>query len=88
MLCWRVSSGPVVQFVRPEGGMAVWVKWPQVDLARLSELAGGKGLDISDGKFYNPPGRNYFGMRMGFASLDEREQEKAVGILRECLKKL
>jgi len=80
--------GARVQFVRPEGGMAVWVKWPGVDLARLSELAGGKGLDISDGKFYNPPGRNYFGMRMGFASLDEKDQEKAMGILRDCLKKL
>jgi GntR family transcriptional regulator/MocR family aminotransferase len=77
-----------VEFRRPEGGMAVWVKWPGVDLARLSELAAGKGVDISDGKFYNPPGRNYFAMRMGFASLDEGEQEKTVGVLRECMKKL
>jgi len=80
--------GGRVEFRRPEGGMAVWVKWPGVDLARLSELAAGKGLDISDGRFYNPAGRNYFAMRMGFASLDEGEQERAVGILRECLKKL
>jgi GntR family transcriptional regulator/MocR family aminotransferase len=80
--------GGRVEFRRPEGGMAVWVKWPGVDLVKLSELAAGKGVDISDGRFYNPPGTNYFGMRMGFASLDEREQEKAVGILRECLKKL
>jgi len=80
--------GARVQFARPEGGMAVWVKWPGVDLAGLSELAGGKGLDISDGRFYNPPGRNYFSMRMGFASLDQGEQERAVGILRDCLKKL
>jgi len=79
--------GGRIEFRRPEGGMAVWVKWPGVDLARLSELAAGKGLDISDGRFYNPPGTNYFGMRMGFASLDEREQEKAIGILRECMKK-
>ncbi|MBS1603072.1 MAG: PLP-dependent aminotransferase family protein [Bacteroidetes bacterium] len=80
--------GGRVEFRRPEGGMAVWAKWPGVDLVKLSELAAGKGLDISDGRFYNPPGRNYFAMRMGFASLDEREQERAVGILRECMKKI
>jgi len=79
--------GDRVEFVRPEGGMAVWTRWPGVDLVALSEMAAGLGLDISDGTFYNPPGRNYFGLRLGFASLDMEEQAKAVGILRDCLKK-
>jgi len=77
-----------VEFVRPEGGMAVWTRWEGVDLRALSEAAAGKGLDISDGTFYNPPGRNYFGLRLGFASLDMSEQDKAVGVLRDCLKKM
>jgi GntR family transcriptional regulator/MocR family aminotransferase len=77
-----------VQFLRPEGGMAVWTKWPGVDLKALSAAAAGKGLDISDGSFYNPPGRNYFGLRLGFASLNNEEQDKAIGILRDCLKKM
>jgi DNA-binding transcriptional MocR family regulator len=68
--------------------MAVWTKWPGVDLKALSEAAAGKGLDISDGSFYNPPGRNYFGLRLGFASLTIEEQDKAIGILRDCLKKM
>lgn len=80
--------GGRVEFVRPEGGMAVWTRWPGVDLAALSEMAAGMGLDISDGTFYNPPGRNYFGLRLGFASLDLEEQTRAIGILRECLKKM
>ena len=80
--------GGRVEFVRPEGGMAVWTRWPGVDLAALSEMAAGLGLDISDGAFYNPPGRNYFGLRLGFASLDLEEQTRAIGILRDCLKKM
>jgi GntR family transcriptional regulator/MocR family aminotransferase len=77
-----------VEFVRPEGGMAVWTRWPGVDLQELSKMAAGKGLDISDGRFYNPPGRNYFGLRLGFASLDMEEQARAIGIFRDCLKKM
>ena len=80
--------GDRVEFVRPEGGMAVWTRWPGVDLAALSEMAAGMGLDISDGAFYNPPGRNYFGLRLGFASLNLEEQSRAIGILRDCLKKM
>jgi GntR family transcriptional regulator/MocR family aminotransferase len=80
--------GDRVEFVRPEGGMAVWTRWPGVDLAALSEMAAGKGLDISDGAFYNPPGRNYFSLRLGFASLDLEEQTRAIEILRDCLKKM
>lgn len=83
-----VGLGDRVEFVRPEGGMAVWTRWPGVDLVALSGMAAGMGLDISDGTFYNPPGRNYFGLRLGFASLNLEEQAKAIGILRDCLKKM
>lgn len=80
--------GSRVEWSRPEGGMAVWTRWPGVDLRKLSEMAAGKGVDMSDGSFYNPPGRNYFGLRLGFASLDFSEQDRAVAIMYDCLKKI
>jgi GntR family transcriptional regulator / MocR family aminotransferase len=69
--------GDVVDFKKPNGGMAVWAKFdPSVSLPILSEKAAKMGLKMSNGAPYN-----INATRLGFASTNEEEIEKGVGIL-------
>lgn len=72
--------GDKISFKIPEGGMSVWTKF-NVDLKRVAERAGAKGLAMSDGTIYNGPNVNYNASRLGFASLNFKEQERAIEIL-------
>ncbi len=72
--------GDKISFKIPEGGMSVWTKF-NVDLKRVAEKAGAKGLAMSDGAIYNGPNINYNASRLGFASLNFKEQERAIEIL-------
>jgi len=63
----------------------VWTKFLRADMAKVSAKAYTKGLIINDGKQYDTPGRRYNAVRLGFASLNLKEQEQAVDILKKCL---
>ncbi len=78
----------VIQFNKPDGGMAVWATFdPAVDMDLLAQRAGRAGLFLSSGVAHNPPGRQLNGTRLGFASSTEEELEKSVGILKKvCLR--
>jgi GntR family transcriptional regulator/MocR family aminotransferase len=80
----KQKLGNKVSFKVPDGGMSVWTKF-HVDLKRVADLAATKGLAMSDGKIYNGPKENYNSARLGFASLNFKEQEKAVEILTKCM---
>ena len=73
--------GEKVSFRIPDGGMSVWTTFHTRKISVISGLAREKGLVMSDGRFYNPPGFDYNACRMGFASLNFDEQERAVDIL-------
>ena len=77
--------GDHVAFKVPDGGMSVWTKFLRADMAKVSAKAYTKGLIINDGKQYDTPGRRYNAVRLGFASLNLKEQEQAVDILKKCL---
>jgi len=77
--------GGKVNFKIPNGGMSIWTEFIDVDLKKLSEDAGKKGLEISDGTKYDSAEKKYNSIRMGFAGLNFHEQEKAIGILKSCL---
>jgi GntR family transcriptional regulator/MocR family aminotransferase len=85
--CLRLKEelGKHISFTIPEGGMSVWATFHGVDLKQLSSKANDKGLTISDGTFYNSHNVNYNATRMGFASLNLKEQNTAIDILRKCL---
>jgi GntR family transcriptional regulator / MocR family aminotransferase len=71
--------GDVINFKIPDGGMAIWAKFDQkISLEKLSEKVGKKGLYLSNGLAYP----NLNACRMGFASMNLKEIEEAVGILR------
>lgn len=79
--------GDKVTFKIPDGGMSVWTQFNGVDLKKLSEKAGKKGLSISDGVKYNSPNKSHHhnAIRMGFAGLNKTEQEEAMAILKSCV---
>lgn len=83
----RSQLGEHVMFKIPCGGMSVWTHFNGVNLKTLSMRAREKGLSISDGLKYNSPDSEaiHHAIRMGFASLNEEEQEEAVAILKSCI---
>lgn len=71
-----------VEFKTPEGGMAVWVKFADdINFDSLVMEASKRGLHINHASVYNPDSTNLNSTRMGFASLNEEEMERAIGIL-------
>lgn len=87
VLCDALESrlGDLVQFKRPDGGMAVWTIFPpDYSIAALSARASGLGLLMGDGSFYRFEGQGN-GLRIGFASLSAGEITEAVSILRACV---
>ncbi|MGS2761763.1 MocR-like pyridoxine biosynthesis transcription factor PdxR [Sinomicrobium sp. M5D2P9] len=82
----REELGDLVSFTVPDGGMSVWAHFPGTDLAVLSSGARKKGLIIPDGREYDNAMQKYNTARLGFASLNPEEQQKAVTILKELLR--
>lgn len=78
----KEQLGDLVSFQLPEGGLAVWVTFDnRIDLPRLREVAIEKGLMISKSVFSDAEGNKLNAIRMGFASLNEKEIEEAIGLL-------
>ncbi|GAB3996001.1 PLP-dependent aminotransferase family protein [Spirosoma daeguense] len=76
----------LIQFAKPDGGMAVWARFePAIDMERLALRAGQKGLFFSDGLSHNPAGQCLNGTRFGFASSTEDELERSVAVLKKIL---
>jgi GntR family transcriptional regulator / MocR family aminotransferase len=76
-----------ITFSMPEGGLGVWANFVEsVDLHEVSRLAGKKGLYIDDGDFYKNEAFSTNSMRLGFASLNEAEIQKALHILGDVLR--
>lgn len=75
-----------IEFKIPEGGLAVWANFEEgVNLTKMSENAMKKGLHIGDGSFNHNESFSANASRMGFASLEEKEMIKALGILKSVL---
>jgi GntR family transcriptional regulator / MocR family aminotransferase len=74
-----------VSFKVPEGGMSVWTCFLDRSLPVVVERAFKNGLIMSDGTDYDVGDLKYNSNGLGFASLDSREQERAVGILKRSL---
>jgi GntR family transcriptional regulator/MocR family aminotransferase len=75
--------GQAISFKIPDGGMSVWTKFVNRDLKAISSKAFTKGLIVKDGTTYDTEKIKYNAVRLGFASLNFKEQEKAVRILKE-----
>jgi GntR family transcriptional regulator / MocR family aminotransferase len=73
-----------VSFKIPDGGMSVWATFVGTEVKKISERAARKKLIMSDGTIYQGKKKTN-SIRLGFASLNIKEQEKAVDILSSCL---
>jgi len=83
----KTQMGGAIEFDVPEGGMALWARFDQkIDLSATSKAAEAAGLYFSDGQYYYPPGKQLNATRMGFASMNLRELEQSVAILKASLK--
>jgi len=85
--CQLLASelGSHVAFKIPDGGMSVWTKFLRADMAKVAPKAYSKGLIIKNGREYDTQEKRYNSVRMGFASLNFKEQEQAIDILKKVL---
>lgn len=75
-----------IEFEIPEGGLAVWATFDKkIDLLKMSQNALKNGLHIDNGLFYKNESFDQNSMRIGFASIDEKEIIKALEILKNSL---
>ncbi|QMW03782.1 aminotransferase-like domain-containing protein [Spirosoma foliorum] len=87
--CELVSTelSDIIQFNKPDGGMAVWALFdPSIDMELMAQRADQEGLSLSNGIAHNPPGQRLNGTRLGFASSTEDELEQSVAVLKKVLK--
>ncbi|MTI31555.1 PLP-dependent aminotransferase family protein [Xanthovirga aplysinae] len=76
-----------IDFKKPEGGMAVWSRFHKdFPLGELSKKASQKGLYLSNGLEYGAGNKASNACRLGFASLNEKEMQKAFDILESLMK--
>jgi GntR family transcriptional regulator / MocR family aminotransferase len=81
----RQELGGRLAFKIPDGGMSVWANFLDNDLPTVVKRAYKNGLIMSDGTDYDTGNFKYNSKGLGFASLDFREQERAIGVLKRSL---
>lgn len=75
----------IISFTRPQGGMAVWATFnDKYPLPVIAQRAAGLGLFMVNGSYYNTGNKNYNSLRMGYASLNEKEMQQAVSIIKKA----
>ncbi|QTE38828.1 PLP-dependent aminotransferase family protein [Mucilaginibacter gossypii] len=74
----------LVEFTKPQGGMALWLKFKEnYQLANIINRAPALGLQFSGKAHFKDQGLSYDAIRFGFASVDEKEINFAVDILKK-----
>ncbi|MGY4539515.1 DNA-binding transcriptional MocR family regulator [Mucilaginibacter sp. UYNi724] len=77
--------GDVVGFTKPQGGLAIWIKFKQqYPLKTVIEKARAKGLLFSGSAYYRNENQRHNAIRFGFASLTPEKIVVAIGIIRDC----
>ena len=80
-LCGKVS------FDVPSGGMAVWARFhKKYPLTQVAKFAYERGLLMSDGRFYNSAHVDHNAIRFGFASLNTKEMQDSMEIIKKALR--
>ncbi|WP_285010854.1 PLP-dependent aminotransferase family protein [Pedobacter faecalis] len=81
----KASVGDLVRFAIPQGGMAVWIIFPNdYSITELSKRLYEKGIYMNDGSLHRYS-NTINGIRVGFASLDSVEMEKFMHILAQAI---
>lgn len=81
------NLGEYIDFQKPSGGLAVWMKWRiPVNLMQLSRNCAQNNLFIPKTLLYQ--NKNLTAMRLGFGNLNLTEMDKSIEILSENIKLL
>ncbi|HVW14602.1 MAG TPA: PLP-dependent aminotransferase family protein [Mucilaginibacter sp.] len=81
--------GEHVSFKIPDGGFAVWMRYLHgINAKEVAAKAGEMGLSLSNGEEYFYLSENTEFIRLGFASLNPKELEEGVDILRRAVGKI
>ncbi|MBO6186493.1 MAG: PLP-dependent aminotransferase family protein [Chryseobacterium sp.] len=81
------NLGEYIDFQKPSGGLAVWMKWKiPVNLMQLSRNCAQNNLFIPKTLLYQ--NKDLTAMRMGFGNLNLTEMDKSIEILSENIKLL
>lgn len=80
----NAGMGDVIEFNKPHGGMAFWVRFnKQNKLSAIAKMASDLGLYMSNGMFYNTGKKEHNALRVGFASFNFKEIDEVVSILQK-----
>jgi GntR family transcriptional regulator/MocR family aminotransferase len=85
----QAEIGSRVEFCVPNGGFAIWTHFKNLKVREVSAAASRLGLGIGTGDDYWHDARRRSeasSVRLGFASLNEKEMEEAVGLLKKAMK--
>lgn len=83
--CLQKELSDQISFKVPDGGMSVWTTFLKHDLKEIASKAFDHGLTMKDGTAYDIGRQRFNAVRLGFASLNFKEQLQAVKIIREVM---
>ncbi|HXB91448.1 MAG TPA: PLP-dependent aminotransferase family protein [Puia sp.] len=76
-----------IDFKIPDGGLSIWAKFhPSVQLPSLSQRLKEKGVILSNGLIHNTASMSLNATRIGFGSMNEKEAEGAIAVLRSVIR--
>jgi len=82
----REELGEAIEFLLPQGGLALWVNFSQeIDVAALAAAGFQHGVGIMPGQAFATNGFRSNGVRLGFGSLDEAQLREAVKRLKRAI---
>lgn len=80
----RNELGEVIAFIKPQGGMALWLKFKEeYPLSNILHKASSLGLQLAGSAYYQGKDKKHNAIRFGFASISEQEITYAVDILKK-----
>ncbi|SKD04549.1 GntR family transcriptional regulator / MocR family aminotransferase [Chitinophaga ginsengisegetis] len=82
----RTKLGDAVKFTVPSGGMAIWLRFSKkYPLKKIAAKAAALGLQMTSGEQYHYGASSQNALRLGFASLNNKEIAAVVGTLEKVL---
>jgi GntR family transcriptional regulator/MocR family aminotransferase len=83
----RSEMGSRVEFCDPNGGFAIYTHFQGMAMRDIQAGAARLGLGMGNGEdYWHDATRRQNAVRLGFASMNEKELEEAVGILKKVVK--
>jgi 2-aminoadipate transaminase len=81
------GSVPGMSWTRPEGGLFLWIRLPpEVDRARLQQLATEAGIIYSTGQAFNTTNADVPFLRLAFGWIEREDITEGIRILAECVR--